>query len=348
MLVSIVNYQSAEPCIRCLESLAEQRADLPALKVVVADGGSPDNSVEILEKWILDQGYAEWISLLPLGLNGGFGWAHNQVMLRALQSEHPPEFVHLLNPDTRLEGQAILALRNAFDRDPEIACVGSQLVNSHGGLQPAGFHFPNIRTELARGARVAILARLMLAPDPVILADEAPQYVPALSGASFMVRVSGLRETGLFDDAFFLYFEEIEWMHRIRQAGWEVLHEPASRVHHIGGVSTKLSRDEGELLQSGRPFYWYQSQRRCLIRTLGTGRAHVAFYLWWLGYVVFAIPLSFVSPIIRRNLIKDELSDARRAWREPSPLDRSTYAPALSDPPGADPAWLSPAKERGL
>lgn len=342
-----MNYQSADECIRCLETLVQQRSELSALQVVVADGGSQDNSVEVLQKWMAEQEDVDWISLWPLGLNGGFGWAHNQVILRALQSESPPDFIHLLNPDTRLESGAIAALRGAFDRDPRIACVGSQLVNSQGGLQPAGFQFPNIRTELARGARVPLLARLALAPSPVIASDGAPKYVPAVSGASCMVRVAAMREIGLFDEGFFLYFEEIEWMHRMQRAGWRVAHEPASRVHHVGGASTKLSRDDSELSRSGRPFYWYQSQRRCLVRTLGSARAHLALYLWWLGYVFIGVPRSFVSTSARSGMIKNELRDARRAWRHSSPLDQATHAPFPDDSPGSDPAWLALTAEQG-
>ena len=89
-------------------------------------------------------------------------------MLRALQGDDPPAFVYLLNPDTRLEPGAIMALRQAFDQDAKVGCAGSQLINKEGGAQPAGFRIPNVRIEFARGARAMSLAKLLLTEDAVI------------------------------------------------------------------------------------------------------------------------------------------------------------------------------------
>lgn len=311
------------------------------MRVIVADGASGDGSIKQIEAWIGGNGLADWISVLPLEINGGFGWAHNQVMLRSLGSERPPAFVYLLNPDTRLEPGAIAALRAVFDRDRHAGCAGSQLINASGGLQPAGFHLPRIRTELARGAHATRIARALGAPDPVIPSTGALQEVPAVSGASFMVRVDALRQVGLFDHGFFLYFEEFEWMHRIARQGWKILHEPLSRVHHIGGAATKLSRKASELARAPRPFYWYQSQRRCLYRLYGPARARVAFFSWFAGHVLFALPRAAVSKRFRAQMVKNEARDMLRAWRAPEAFERQAHVGFPGDRPGGPPAWTT-------
>lgn len=344
ILVSIVNYRTAEHCLACLTSILAEKERLPGLQVVVADGASDDDSVGELQSWISANGCGDWISVLPLPINGGFGWAHNQIMLQRLFSDNPPGFIHLLNPDTRLEPGAISALREVFDSDPRIACAGSQLINETGGLQPAGFHLPNIRTELARGARATRIATMLGASDPVIPPTGTLQQVPAVSGASFMVRVPALHQVGLFDHGFFLYFEEFEWMHRFVQHGWKIVQEPRSRVHHIGGASTKLSRDSKVLARAPRPFYWYQSQRRCLYRLHGPFRARLAALAWFAGYLFVALPRSAVSSDFRSKCVKNEASDMLRAWLTSERFDRQAFIPFPGDPIDQSPAWQARQK----
>jgi N-acetylglucosaminyl-diphospho-decaprenol L-rhamnosyltransferase len=344
ILVSIVNHRTAEHCLACLTSMLAEKELIPGLQVVVADGASGDDSVGKLQSWISANGRGDWISVLPLSINGGFGWAHNQVMLRSFRSDSPPAFIHLLNPDTRLEPGAISALREVFDSAPRIACAGSQLINESGGLQPAGFHLPNIRTELARGGRATRIARALGAPDPVILPTGSLQVVPAVSGASFMVRMSALHEVGLFDHGFFLYFEEFEWMHRFARHGWKIVHEPRSRVHHIGGASTKLSRDSKVLARAPRPFYWYQSQRRCLYRLHGPFRARIAALAWLVGYVLIALPRAAVSRGFRSNRVKNEGPDMLRAWLTNERFDRQAFIPLPGDTIDQPPAWQTRRK----
>ncbi|MDC8753596.1 glycosyltransferase family 2 protein [Erythrobacter sp. sf7] len=344
ILISIVNFRTAKHCISCLASLVTERAAAPGFRVIVADGHSDDGSVETLAKWISESGHAHWIRVLPLGMNGGFGWAHNQVMLRALQSDNPPAFIYFLNPDTVLETGAIAALRRAFDQDPEVGCVGSQMINGEGGLQPAGFRLATVRTEFARGAHTDMLVRMLLAKHPLVAADGDKRDIEAVSGASFMVRVDALHRVGLFDTGFFLYFEEFEWMRRFRAHSWKIAHEPMSRVHHIGGVATKLSRDRKILAQSPRPFFWYQSQRRYLYRTLGGTRAKLAGMAWFLGYLLIAWPRALLSRGVRSRLVKNEGRDMLRTWLASDRFDRQAFIPFPTDPIDEPPAWMKRQK----
>jgi GT2 family glycosyltransferase len=341
VLVSIVNYLTADLCIACLASLATERGGFAGFRVVVADGASNDRSSIRISEWIEAQGHQDWITFLPLSINGGFGWAHNQVILRAMSSVSPPAFIHFLNPDTIVEPGGIAALREAFENGPHIGCVGSQMINGQGGSQPAGFRLANVRTEFARGAHTDILVRLLSAKHPVIGAGDDRSEIEAVSGASFMVRTAALCRVGLFDTGFFLYSEEFEWMKRFRADGWKIAHEPNSRVHHVGGAATKLSRDREVLARSARPFYWYQSQRRYLYRTLGTTRARLAGLAWFVGYLLIAWPRAFLSRDFRSQMVKNEGRDMLRAWLTSDCFDRQAFIPFPGDPIDEPPAWMT-------
>ena len=103
-----------------------------------------------------------------------------------------------------------------------------------------------------------------------------------------MFRSSALRQSGLFDEGFFLYHEELELMWRLRRAGWTIAFEPRSRVRHIGGVATGMgSQNSADLIEPRSPAYWYRSRSRYFALTRGRPVAALAFMAWLLGYGVW-------------------------------------------------------------
>src|SRR5438552_4190047 len=92
--VIIVNYRTPELTERCLASVRSERRQLPNLRAVVVDGGSADSSAERLATVVAGTDYADWVTFLPLLVNGGYGWANNQAILRLAGEDYPPEFIY--------------------------------------------------------------------------------------------------------------------------------------------------------------------------------------------------------------------------------------------------------------
>src|SRR5688500_10269754 len=90
--VIIVNYRTPDLTLKCLESLAREKESVDSLEVIVVDGGSADGSAEKLGAAI-QEGYRDWVTLLPLSINGGFGWANNQAILKLSRSSQAPELI---------------------------------------------------------------------------------------------------------------------------------------------------------------------------------------------------------------------------------------------------------------
>jgi len=202
--VVIVNYRTPDLTKQCLAALRSEKQLLATLEVVVVDGGSADASADELRRAIADPIYSHWVSLLPLQENGGFGWANNQAIVTLLSDSNPPQFIHLLNPDTVVARGAVAHLSRYLEQHAETAVVGSQLLESDGSLSGSAFHFPTLRGELARGARTQFISDILRVPTGVINASEARE-VDWVTGASFMVRTEALKQVGLFDEVFFLY-----------------------------------------------------------------------------------------------------------------------------------------------
>ena len=229
--VVIVNYATPELTMRAVASLIKERNSLPDLKVVVVDGGSPDHSANLLGSELSAAHYVSWVTFLPLAINGGFGWANNQAILRIARESKPPEFIYLLNPDASVTENAVVRLVEELRAYPRCGAVGSQLLSTEGIATASAFRFPSVSRELVGSAQSEQLARLLRIP-PGVISSENSLEVDWVTGASVMFRAAALQDSGLFDDGFFLYFDEVELIHRIRSKGWTVRHVPESRVVH--------------------------------------------------------------------------------------------------------------------
>lgn len=277
LAVITVNYGTPRLTMACLESLELARSSFEDLTLVIVDGGSTDDSVEIIGQNIRDG-----VELLPLAVNGGFAFANNRAMMMLASRGELPDYIALINPDTRVTPGALEVLAEALDRELGAGAVGALLIHDDGRPQASAFHFPTLLGEFCRGARTGAISRLFRHESATIEATKACQ-VPWVTGAAVMFRTSALQSTGLFDEGFFLYFEETELMWRMSKAGWQIWHEPAAKVFHAGGAATKIRDPEtGRALPKRIPRYWYESRRRYFALVGGPLFAFAA-GLAWLG-----------------------------------------------------------------
>lgn len=282
--IVIVNYRTAALVVDCLRSIAAQRAELPGLRVVVADNASADGSVEKLTDAIAREGWHPWVAVRALDRNGGFAFGNNVGVGEALRALPPVDYVLLLNPDTVVQPGAIRALVEFMDAHPRAGIAGSRLEDAEGAAQCSAHVAPSPLGELLSGARLRLLSRVLRRYDvspPVQAAAHACGWV---SGASLMVRRRVFGDIGLLDEGYFLYFEEVDFCARARAAGWEVWFVPQSRVIHFEGASTGIQDTRAR-----RPPYWYQSRRRYFVKHFGVLGLLAADACWATGRASFAL-----------------------------------------------------------
>lgn len=236
--VVIVNYRARDLLRECLNSLLGGGG--PSLEVVVVDNRSDDGSVEMLRSEFPS------VSLLALDENGGYGPANNRGIRGLLHGEaghQPPTHILLLNPDTLLPPGAVATLAAYLDANPEVGAVGPRLVRPDGSLDRAcrrGFPSPGV-------ALYHFLSLDRLFPGSPRFARYNMSYlseyslaeVDSLVGAFMLIRTQALEQTGLFDESFFMYGEDLDLCFRIRERGWKVVYNPAATVVHYKGASSK-------------------------------------------------------------------------------------------------------------
>ncbi|MCW2349560.1 glycosyltransferase family 2 protein [Sphingobium sp. B12D2B] len=338
LAIVIVNYRTADYVIRCVDSLVPERAQAGPFEVIVVDGGSADGSAEKLTEHFALREWQDWVTVLPLERNGGFGWANNQAMLRLLQRPAPPAFIHVLNPDTLVQPGAIAALLEAMRARPRAGAVCSRLLEPDGALAGSAFRFPTPGREFVRGCGMAKLGT-MLGIAPTLVEGEAPIMADWLTGASVLFRSAALRETGLFDDGFFLYFEEVELMHRMGRAGWEMWFVPGSRVIHIAGAATGVASG-AQVAVRPYPAYRFEARRRYFVRTGGVARLFSANLAWLAGRALALALRPLRGP--RADAVPQEVSMTLRHGFWPKRADGRASIPRWDEPAGRAPGWTAP------
>ncbi len=231
--VVIVSHGAEDLLRRCLASL-ETHPPAPAMKVTVVDSGSPDSTPDMVA--------AEFpqVELVRAG-NIGFSAANNLVLRR---SEAP--FILLLNPDTQVYEGSLDAALERLEHDPSVGMAGVKLVTPSGELDHACKRsFP---TPLAALAHFSGVGRKASAGSSLSqyrateLGDDEPGEVDAVNGAFMMVRREALAQTGVLDEGYWLYMEDLDWCRRFWRAGWKVFYEPAGTVLHVKGGSSGKRR----------------------------------------------------------------------------------------------------------
>lgn len=319
LAVIIVNYRTADLVVDCLASLNQPGVMPDGSRIVVVEGASGDGSAARLADAIVTNGWSERTSLLALDVNGGFAYGNNRGLERVRSLHGEPQYVLFLNPDTVVRPAALRELVAFMDRTPSAGIAGSLLEDPDGTPQACAFRFPSAAAELESEARIGLLSRVLKPWRVLEDVGERPVAVGWVSGASLMIRSSVLRQIGSFDEAYFLYYEEVDLCLRAARAGWTCHHVPQSRVVHLVGRSTGVTSRNVALPR--RPAYWFQSRRRYFLKHHGSMYLALADLGWVAGHVVFrakhllrgrnsGAPPHVLADFIRHSLTGRRLSAA--------------------------------------
>jgi hypothetical protein len=196
--------------------------------VVVVDHGSTDGTLELVRERYSDVRIVEQENK---GMGGG-----NNAGMRAADGR----YFFLLNSDAWVLGDGLDRLIEFADRRPQAAVVGPRLLNTDGTLQRSARGEPTLwrlATEYLFIRKLGPRTRLL---NPLYRGDFAHDRVEEvdwLYGPALLVRREAADAVGLFDEDFFMFSEEVDWMTRFRRAGWTVLFFPDAEVVHVGGAS---------------------------------------------------------------------------------------------------------------
>lgn len=295
--IVIVNYKTADLVAQCLESLATQVNTLNGGKVIIIDNDSNDDSVGQLQAFTKSKNYGLWVELIAMPRNGGFAYGCNAGIKHILSIDHAVNYVMLLNPDTLVRAGAIASLVGFMDANNLAGIAGSQLENIEGVIESSAHRFQTPISELLEGARLGLLSQLFSQYDTTPPFNSNVHQCNWVSGSSMIIRRQVFEQIGLLDEAYFLYFEEVDFFYRSAKAGWQTWYVPSAKVMHIEGASTGIKS------ANRRPKYWYDSRRRYFLKHYGMFGLMSADFLWVIGRFSFVLRRFF--GLIRNTYTND-------------------------------------------
>jgi len=231
--VIIISFNTRDVLRRCLTSLVQEIASTPgyATEVLVVDNNSRDNSAEMVQTDFPQ------VQFLPSATNLGFAGANNLAIRHARG-----RYIVLLNSDAFLQPGSLLLAAQHMDSTPAAGLGGARLLGEDGTWQPSARSFPTPLHELLMltGLAARYPSSKFFGHNDRTWADPMhPAQADWVPGAFSIIRCSVLEEVGLFDENFFLYYEEVDLCRRIRAAGYQIWYWPDVAVVHIGGESSR-------------------------------------------------------------------------------------------------------------
>lgn len=214
--VIIVHYDALESLRGCLGSVLRD-ARGRSWEVIVVDNASATRPAEVLAH--------EFPGVAWVQNEKNFGFA--RACQEALKQAKAP-YLLLLNPDTVVKGDALQEMLGFLKTRADVAAVGPRILNPNGSPQKLSFHFPGLLRYLGE---TLFLERLFPFDQDPAFARE----VDWVTGAALMVSRTALGQEVLFDDRFFMYFEDVDLCRRLREKGFRIFYLPRAEVVHWEG-----------------------------------------------------------------------------------------------------------------
>lgn len=294
--VAIVSYNTRELLAPCLRSVCAER---PA-ELVVIDNASTDRSADLVR-----DGFPE-ATVLANRANHGYAVAVNEA-LRATRSR----YVFVLNADTVVMPGSIRAARAYMDARPEVGLLGPRVCGRGGDTQQSFFPFPGTLDWLLENnpigpalRRVPVARRRMLR----YAKPTAPRAVPWVLGAAMVIRRAAFDAIGGFDEAYFMYYEEVDFSFRLHAAGWAVHFAPAVVVQHVGGASTSQRRIAMIVQHHTSTVRYYRRHYR-------GPRLHFWLNLMRIKMACRIARDALLAPVTRDAALRRKRSEQLAAWR---------------------------------
>lgn len=231
LTVILVSYNVKYFLEQALASVRKAAQHLP-VEIIVVDNASSDGSVALVKSRFPE------VVLIENKNNTGFAVANNQAMKIARG-----EYVLLLNPDTLVQEDTFEKTLQFMDAHPEAGGLGVKMVDGKGVFLPEskrGLPTPKVAFFKLFGLSALFPKSKTFGRYHLGYLDENEMHeVDVLSGAFMLMRKTALDKTGLLDETFFMYGEDVDLSYRITQAGYKNYYFPKTRIIHYKGESTK-------------------------------------------------------------------------------------------------------------
>lgn len=229
----IVSYNVRHYLLQCLRSVKRASRDIDT-EIIVIDNHSRDGSADYV------RAHCQGVNLIESNHNLGFSRANN-IGIR----QSTGDYILLLNPDTIVAENTLESVLSFMDNHPKAGGAGVMMYKADGSVAKESRRgLPSPATAFYKMCGLCNLYprnRRFGKYYMGYLPWDSPQKIEVVSGAFFMIRRRALLQTGLLDEDFFMYGEDIDLSYRLLQAGWENWYLPYPILHYKGESTQKTS-----------------------------------------------------------------------------------------------------------
>ena len=256
LAIVIVTYNVEALLRTCLQTVYDCVCDY-SFDVCVVDNNSADNS----SRMVRDE--FPQAKLITNTDNPGYSAANNQgLRLLGIDSDEPPRYCLLLNPDTELMPTTLRDAIRYMDDNRSVGVLGPKLLLPSGELDVACRRsFPTPEVSMYR-----MLGLSRIWPDSerfgrynlTYLDDNILTEVDAVVGAFMLVRHAAIRTSGLLDEQFWMYGEDLDWAKRIKDDGWKIIYNPNILALHVKRASSSQNRRASKEFYRAMLIFYYK------------------------------------------------------------------------------------------
>lgn len=224
LVIGIVTWNNSDDALECARSLAAQTL-IDEVKIVFVDNSSQESHQAVLQDFVASHDPVRF-AFVQTGYNGGTAGGFNAAVRYA--SEHDIEYVGSLNADAIADSKWCEALVQELDAHPDTGIVTGKMLHRDGKTIDSTGDF--YTTWGLPGPRER--------GKPTEQATGAPGYIFGATGGGFIARTSMYEVVGKYDEAMFMYYEDVDMSFRAQLAGYKVRYTPQAVAYHKRGASS--------------------------------------------------------------------------------------------------------------
>ncbi len=241
--IVILNWNRKDDTLACLESIEKLKIEGFELEIVVVDNGSSDDSIRVLSNYKSE--LAKY-KLIKNQKNLGFTGGNNKGIKYSLTKG--ADYIMVLNNDTVVDSNLIVGLLGVVNKNSEIGAVSPKIYFAKG------FEFHKSKYKDVDLGKVIWYAGGDIDWDNVYGSNHGVDEVDKgqfdntvetdfVTGACTLFNSKALIDVGLYNDKYFMYFEDSDLSQRMRRSEWKVIYSPRAKLWHKVAQSSAIGAD---------------------------------------------------------------------------------------------------------
>ena len=278
--IVILNYKHAKLSFKLINQFKKINTKGIFCHIFLVDNSSPDNSYHLFSKKLSSD---PQVSLFQTQQNSGYAGGVNFGLKKAIYKRF--DYALVINNDVKLEKNFLKNLLKSFSKNPKLAIAGPKIYFAKGHEYHKKRYKKSHLGKVIWSAGGTIDWQNIYGFNRGIDEIDREQYnkvntnVDFISGCCLLLDLKIIKKVGLFDERYFMYLEDADLCHRVKQAGFSIAYIPSSVIWHYNATSSQAG---GDLQQ-----YFLSRNRLLFAKKFASSRTKFALFKQSIFTIIF-------------------------------------------------------------